>query len=40
MFSDIDYEKIIDNKYLPMDFDAKQGNPTQQGFKESKLREK
>ncbi|AQR93064.1 hypothetical protein [Clostridium saccharoperbutylacetonicum] len=39
-FSDIDYEKIIDNKYLPMDFDAKPGNPTQQGFKESKLREK
>jgi hypothetical protein len=39
-FSDIDYEKIIDNKYRPIDFDAKPGNPTQQGFKESKLREK
>lgn len=26
---DIDYEKIIDKKYLPINFDAKKGNPTQ-----------
>ncbi|GAA0720011.1 hypothetical protein GCM10008905_08750 [Clostridium malenominatum] len=28
-FTDIDYEKIIDKKYLPINFDAKKGNSTQ-----------
>jgi len=27
-FSDINYEKIIDRKYLPINFDAKKENPT------------
>lgn len=28
-FTDIDYEEIIDNRYLPYGFDAKNGNATQ-----------
>lgn len=31
-FSDINYEEIIDKKYLPIDFNAKSGNPTRQAF--------
>ena len=27
-FTDIDYEKVIPQKYLPLGFDAKEGNPT------------
>lgn len=27
-YTDIDYEKVIPEKYLPRGFDAKQGNPT------------
>lgn len=34
-FSDIDYEKIIDKKYLPIDFNAKSGNPNQQALHQS-----
>ncbi|MBN1040320.1 hypothetical protein DVW12_16670 [Clostridium botulinum] len=34
-FSDIDYEKIIDKQYLPIDFNAKSDNPTQQAYQES-----
>ncbi|WP_252235705.1 hypothetical protein [Clostridium sp. ZS1] len=33
--SDIDYEEIIDKQYLPIDFNAKSGNPTQQAYQES-----
>ena len=39
-FSDIDYENIIDKKYLPIDFNAKSGNPTRRAFEEGKLRKK
>ena len=28
-FTDINYEKTIDEKYLPIGFDASQGNPTE-----------
>lgn len=35
-FSDINYENIIDKKYLPIGFDAKQGNATRKAF-EAKL---
>lgn len=31
-FSDINYEDIIDKKYLPIGFDAKHGNPTRKAF--------
>lgn len=31
-FSDINYEEIIDKKYLPVGFNAKDGNPTMQAF--------
>jgi hypothetical protein len=31
-FSDINYENIIDKKYLPIGFNAKSGNPTRQAF--------
>lgn len=34
-FSDIDYEEIIDKQYLPIDFNAKSDNPTQQAYQES-----
>ena len=33
-FTDIDYEKVIPQKYLPLGFDAKEGNPT---WEESRL---
>lgn len=36
-FSDINYEDIIDKKYLPIDFDAKPGNSTRQAFDKGKL---
>lgn len=36
-FSDINYEKIIDKKYLPIDFNAKSENPTRQAFDKGKL---
>lgn len=32
--SDIDYEKIIDKKYLPINFDANKGNATRKTFEE------
>ena len=28
-FTDINYEKTIDEKYLPIGFDASEGNPTE-----------
>lgn len=31
-FSDIDYEEIIKSEYLPIGFDAKQGNETRKSF--------
>jgi hypothetical protein len=31
-FSEIDYEKIINKKHLPVGFDAKQGNPTRKNM--------
>lgn len=37
-FSDIDYENIIDKKYLPIDFNAKPGNPTRQEFEKKTLK--
>ncbi len=37
-FSDIDYEKIIDKKYLPIDFDAKKGNATRKAFDAGEIR--
>lgn len=33
-FCDIDYESIIDKKYLPIGFDAKPGNATRKAFEE------
>lgn len=36
-FSDINYEDIIDEKYLPIDFNAKLENPTRQAFEEGTL---
>jgi len=39
-FSHINYENIIDKKYLPIDFNAKSGNPTRRAFEEGKLRKK
>lgn len=35
-FSDIDYENIIDKKYIPIDFNAKSGNPTRQAYDRGK----
>jgi len=35
-FSDINYEDIVDKKYLPIDFNAKSKNPTQLNFRKSK----
>lgn len=37
-FSDIDYENIIDKKYLPIDFNAKSGNPTRQAYEKETLK--
>lgn len=37
-FSDIDYENIIDKKYLPIDFNAKSGNPTRQSYEKGTLK--
>ncbi len=37
-FSDIDYEKIVDQQYLPVDFDAKKGNPTRRAFDNGNIR--
>lgn len=34
-FSDINYENIIDEKYLPIDFNAKSGNPTRQAYEKN-----
>jgi hypothetical protein len=34
-FSDINYENTINKKYLPIGFDAKQGNATSKAFEES-----
>ena len=34
-FTDIDYEKIIDSKYLPEGFNAKKGNEVRQRFDQS-----
>lgn len=34
-FSDIDYEDIIDKKYLPIDFNAKPDNPTRKEFEKN-----
>ena len=31
-FSDINYEEVIDKEYLPIDFNAKSGNPTRQAY--------
>lgn len=36
-FSDINYEDIIDEEYLPIDFDAKSGNSTRQAFENGEL---
>ncbi len=36
-FSDIKYEKIIDKEYLPINFDAKSGNPTLKAFHNESL---
>lgn len=34
-FSDINYEDIVDKKYLPIDFNAKSKNPTKLNFRKS-----
>ncbi|WP_242865959.1 hypothetical protein [Desnuesiella massiliensis] len=37
-FTDINYEKIIDEKYLPINFDAKKGNSTQKKRHEESMK--
>ncbi|WP_346928768.1 hypothetical protein [Clostridium sp.] len=36
-FSDINYEDIIDKEHLPINFDAKKGNPTRKAFDDREL---
>jgi hypothetical protein len=37
--TDIDYEKIIDEKYLPINFDAKEGNSTEKKWHEEFMKQ-
>lgn len=35
-FSDINYDNIINNDYLPINFNAKSGNPTREAYEKNK----
>lgn len=37
-FSDIEYEKVIDKKHLPIGFDAKPGNATRKSFDNGEMK--